>query len=336
METNNSVYKANTYEIVKIQHKSSAVQPTNITNIYLQQLLKLGNPNSELFAGDNKKVFVKLTEIPGEKDKNPNKYSWKDLLAYGNEFNFKEYVEVWTDRNGKVPKGAQIMEDADYVLFFIPEKRDQARFVSVYRIDKSKYRKDKDKSYFDLIELHDFDNLKERIVVFWKGDRSTAQHWFSDKKKKKLAERYVINIDNGIRKDVKKFESYADVMLSYDELRSIIDDDDWKRKLSAVNCIYSVIDKHTGKQYIGKTANKNGIWGRWKDYAVNGFGGDVELEKLVKNNENYARNNFQWIILETLPIVKDHDKDGQSMITAREQFYKDKFKTIGVGGNNRN
>lgn len=335
MTTKINIKKANKIVFLKRRAKS-VVQPTNITNIFLQLLLQLENPNSELFAGDNKKVFVKLTEIPDEKDKNPNKYSWKDLLAYSNEFNFKEYVEVWSDRDGSMPNGAQIMKDADYVMFFIPEKRDQARFVSVYRIDKSKYRKDKNKSYFDLTELHDFDNLKERVVVLWKGDRSTAQHWYRDEKRGKLAERFVFTIDNGIRKDVKKFESYADVMLSYDELCSVVKDDEWKRKLSAVNCIYSVIDKNTGKQYIGKTANKNGIWGRWKDYAENGFGGDVELEKLVNTDEKYARKFFQWIILETLPLVKEHDKDGQSMISAREQFYKEKFKTIGVGGNNRN
>lgn len=294
------------------------------TNIYLQQLLELENPNSELLSDDKKKVFVKLTDIPDENDGNLYKYSWKDLLTYCKDFDFKKYVEVWTNRDGKMSSGASIMKDADYVLFFVPEKRDQARFVSVYRIDKSRFRRDNEKSYFDLTEVQDFDNLKERVVVLWKGDRSIAQHWFRDEKKSVLAERFVLSIDNGIRKDVKKFESYAEVMLSYDELCSVIKDKEWQDKLSVVNCIYSIVDKRNGKQYIGQTSNSRGILGRWEVYANTVNGGD---EELIKLGDDCVKKNFQWTILETLPLVRENDKDGKTRITEREQFYKRKFCT---------
>ena len=292
------------------------------TNIYLQQLLELENPNSELLSDGKKKVFVKLTDIPDENDGNLYQYSWKDLLTYGKEFNFKEYVEVWTDRDGKMSSGASIMKDADYVLFFVPEKRDQARFVSVYRIDK--FKKEQNKACFNLTEVHDFDNLKERVVVLWKGDRSIAQHWFRDEKKSVFAERFVISIDNGIRKDVKKFESYANVMLSYDELCSVIKDKEWQDKLSVVNCIYSIVDKRNGKQYIGQTSNSRGILGRWEEYVKTVNGGDEELRKL---GDDCVKKNFQWTILETLPLVRENNNDGKNRITEREQFYKRKFCT---------
>lgn len=295
------------------------------TNIYLQDLLKLENPKSELFADSKNKVLVKLTDVPNENQGNTYKYSWKDLLTYCKNFNFKEYVEVWTDRKGKMPQGAQIMKDADYVLFFIPERRDQARFVSVYRIDKSKYRRDNDKSYFDLKELEGFDNLKERIVVSWKGDIKVARHWYQDEKKKTLAQHMVLLIDQDVRKDIKRFDSYTDVILSYDELCTVINDEEWQEKLKLVNCIYSIVDTREGKQYIGQTSNSDGILGRWKQYADTVHGNDTELKKL---GTNIIKQFFQWTILETLPLLKNNDDvDVKNRINEREQFYKRKFCT---------
>lgn len=304
------------------------------TNIYIQKLLELEKPDSEIFANDKKKVFVKLTNLPNEQEGNPYGYSWKDLFAYGKDFNFKKYVEEWADKeDGTMNKGADIMRDAAYVLFFIPEKKDQARFVSIYRIDNS-IRKE-NKAFFDLTEIHDFDNLKERVVVLWKGDISTAQHWYRDVKKGVLAERFVLFIDKGVRKDVKKFESYADVMLSYDELCSVIKDKEWQDKLSVVNCIYSIVDKRNGKQYIGQTSNSRGILGRWEVYANTVNGGD---EELIKLGDDCVKKNFQWTILETLPLVRENDKEGKDKITEREQFYKRKFctSTTKSGGYNPN
>ena len=72
--------------------------------------------------------------------------------------------------------------------------------------------------------------------------------------------------------------------------------------LSAVNCIYIITDRKTGKNYIGSTYGKEGIWGRWKEYAkTGGHGNNVTLQKLYDQDNSYP-NNFSWSILETLSI----------------------------------
>ena len=89
------------------------------------------------------------------------------------------------------------------------------------------------------------------------------------------------------------------------------------------------LDKATGKQYVGSTYNTKGICGRWADYADTGHGGDKDLKPLIEKDAAYARKNFQWCILETLPlkILEEHAID-------RESLYKRKFGTREFGYNN--
>lgn len=58
----------------------------------------------------------------------------------------------------------------------------------------------------------------------------------------------------------------------------------------------------TGKLYVGSTYNREGIWGRWKDYAKTGHGNDVELMRILETDPNYAKDNFTWSILQVLPL----------------------------------
>ena len=71
------------------------------------------------------------------------------------------------------------------------------------------------------------------------------------------------------------------------------------------------------------------MWGRWKQYAETGHGGDKDLKPLLSDDSNYAAKYFQWCILETLPlkILEDQAID-------RESLYKRKFGTREFGYNN--
>ena len=89
-----------------------------------------------------------------------------------------------------------------------------------------------------------------------------------------------------------------------------------------------ILDKKTGRQYVGSTYNKNGIWGRWEEYARTGHGGDKELKPLIEDDAAYARKYFQWSILETLPL---RIPDEQAI--DREALYKRKFGTREFGYN---
>lgn len=65
---------------------------------------------------------------------------------------------------------------------------------------------------------------------------------------------------------------------------------EWKAKLESCNCIYLILDKLTGKQYVGSTYNTKGIWGRWEIYANTGHGFDKDLQELINNDATYAQS----------------------------------------------
>lgn len=81
-------------------------------------------------------------------------------------------------------------------------------------------------------------------------------------------------------------------------------------------------DKNNGREYVGSTYNRDGIWGRWKTYfETAGHGGNAKLEEKITEDPTYAKN-FQWIILEELPINVSEQE-----AVRRENLYKDKFMT---------
>lgn len=53
----------------------------------------------------------------------------------------------------------------------------------------------------------------------------------------------------------------------------------WQERLREVKGIYVLVDKDTGKQYVGSAKGEDSLWGRFSDYARTGDGGNVELSK---------------------------------------------------------
>ncbi len=170
--------------------------------------------------------------------------------------------------------------------------------------------------------MSDFENLKERIIIDW-GKGTTSWHqWYKNKKE-------VVEIKFRPDLNYKQFKNYDDIFLNYSELQEIVKHEykDWKIPLSATNAIYLILDKKTGKQYVGSTYGGDGVWGRWTNYAKNGNGGNKLLTELTKSDKNYA-NNFQWTILTTLP--KTITKDEAIVI---ETKYKNKLGSRAFGLN---
>lgn len=127
------------------------------------------------------------------------------------------------------------------------------------------------------------------------------------------------------------FPGYESVLLTFQELKQIIDNPqlyaDWHFALSAINAIYAITDCSNGKIYIGSSYNKNGLLGRWSEYALTINGGNLAFEQLGQQNPN-AHFQFQYTILKVLP------KD----ITALEAIevennFKRKLQTIQFGYN---
>ena len=219
-------------------------------------------------------------------------------------------------------------EKIDYIVAFIGEECVTSRFLGVYKnngviSELGLYNGDA-LAKFDFQELSGFELLKERIVIEWKSPVMWHQYYDN--------EMPVVRIDRGLTENnIPVFKSFEDVVLDYNQLKRIFETNnaEWKSKLESCNGIYLILDKKCGKQYVGSTYNRDGIWGRWKQYAETGHGGDKDLKPLLDDDCNYASKYFQWCILETLPlkILDEHAID-------RESLYKRKFGTREFGYNN--
>lgn len=220
-------------------------------------------------------------------------------------------------------------KDVDYIVSFIGEEGVTSRFVGVYKNNGilkmlSDYNGEPH-AKFDIQEINGFEILKNRVIINWNNPISWLQQYSN--------EMFVTRIDRGITENnIPVFVRYEDIVLDYSQLHAIIDSNnsEWKSKLESCNCIYLILDKSNGKQYIGSTYNTKGIWGRWIEYANTGHGGNVELKKCIDIDPKYAEKNFQWCILETLPI-----KILPELAIERESLYKRKLGTR-IHGHNKN
>ena len=193
-----------------------------------------------------------------------------------------------------------IFKDVDYVVSFIGEDGTLARMVGVYQIIGRDTERENltggGKYCYKMVEVDGFDELNERVIVDW-GDSARTFHQWLDKNDK-----IIVAVER------KGFDwvcpDYEEISLTYGELSHVINEslDAWKRKLTVVNGIYVISDRKTGKLYVGSTYNRDGIWGRWEDYARTGHGGDVKLANLIAEAPDYAKDNFVWSILQTLPL----------------------------------
>mgnify|MGYP003399177902 FL=1 len=211
-------------------------------------------------------------------------------------------------------------KNVDYLVSFIGEESTSSRFVGVYKnngiLQMLPDYKGEAHARFDIQEISGFELLKERVIIDWNNPVQWLQHY---------NEMPVIRIDRGLMENnLPVFVRYEDVMLNYTQLKTIINSNnpEWKSRLESCNCIYLILDKSNGKQYVGSTYNTKGIWGRWSEYAKTGHGDDVELKKCIDSDHKYAEKNFQWCILETLPI-----KILQDQAIERESLYKRKLGT---------
>ena len=197
-------------------------------------------------------------------------------------------------------------KDVDYIVSFIGEEGTTARMVGVYRIlglDEEKMKRIANGRFFyRMEEVSGFDELNERVIIDWGKSAITWHQWLHKNDKE------VVAIE---RKGIDWVcPDYEEIMLSYEQLQRVFNDQIsvWKNKLSASNCIYVISDSKSGNLYVGSTYNREGIWGRWKDYASTGHGGDVELVKLLEADPEYAKKYFTWAILQVLPLGIQDEK----------------------------
>jgi hypothetical protein len=221
------------------------------------------------------------------------------------------------------------MKNVDFLVVFLAEEGCECRFIGVFKNNGLKHSTMEGVSVYDIQEVNGFEALKDKVVIEWgKGTLSWMQNWTTEKEVKRIEQKGDVD-------GIPPFSRYEDVILNLPQLRKVVEDKDWQSKLESLNCVYLILDKATGKQYVGVTYRdvkhgvKNGILSRWTEYANTGHGNNKMLvELLSKEGIGYAEQYFQWTILETLPLNVT-----QKVAIDRETLYKEKFGTRKHGYN---
>lgn len=289
---------------------------------YIVMVQDLLNGRNEEFDNADKRRIRLIRHADNRKEKIINGKSYANSL----------YNLYLTERNVfltyQSEQIAKDFKDVDYMVSFIGEEGTTSRFVGVFKnggiVAPLGLYNGKELARFDFTEVDGFELLKERVIIDWNNPVNWRQNYQNQMP--------VIRIDRGLQENnIPVFTRFEDVMLDYSQLRRIIETNnmEWKSKLESCNAVYLILDKLTGKQYVGSTYNSKGIWGRWSAYAWTGHGDNKDIKQLIDNDETYAKKNFQWCILETLPlnILEKHAID-------RESLYKQKFGTREFGYNN--
>jgi hypothetical protein len=116
------------------------------------------------------------------------------------------------------------------------------------------------------------------------------------------------------------FEDYLEFSLTYAELKDLFANGeahrDWRIPLSSVAGVYLILAEHSGDLYVGSAYGESGIWGRWRNYADSGDGGNVKLTKLVVDDPSYPER-FRFSILQILPRTMAREE-----VIKRETLYR--------------
>ncbi|WP_026568374.1 GIY-YIG nuclease family protein [Bacillus sp. UNC41MFS5] len=231
-----------------------------------------------------------------------------------------------------------VFRKCDYIVSLIGLDNTKALLVGVYEVKSSNkvkgfpegidvpYRgvaKTNCKYHYDLVPMPRFENLIDRVIVEW-GDLAIVWHQWLHTGDKEVVQ----VLPKG---HVEEFPGYLEFVLDYSQLTKLYEYPDsnqvWKRMLSTVAGIYLIVDKKTGMQYIGSASGKEGIYGRWKDYAKTGHGGNKTLLALLEGNPRYV-HNFQYTILHTLAKTLTKNE-----VLQFEKKYKEKLGTKANGLN---
>ena len=230
-----------------------------------------------------------------------------------------------------------IFKDCNYIVVFIGQEHMKALFFGVYKVLNERPASEvplpndflypdfdiigETNVFYDLQEIEGFDDLKNRVVIDW-GKGALAWHqWAKDREVTEI-------LPQGY---VREFPGFLDFVIRYDELTTIINapeaNREWHIMLSSVAGIYLILDTRDGMQYVGSAYGKNGILGRWKEYAISGHGGNKLLKEILTKDPT-ASQHFQYTILRTLPKTLTNQE-----VIQKENLYKNKLGSRAFGLN---
>ncbi|MFJ2755771.1 GIY-YIG nuclease family protein [Nocardioides sp. NPDC087217] len=207
----------------------------------------------------------------------PADITFNKVLAYTREQNLK----------GKFPA-----DPPSLWLTFIADGGRRSRFVTAYENhglvdapDHIPWRRAQEHRWFDLRQSDLLASLRDRLVVEWTSD---TINWA---KSGRTAEAMrVVEIADP---EAVVFPGYDRFVIDYPTLQAVIDDSryaSWRTALAAVQGIYLIADKKTGKLYVGKADGSERFLGRWTSYARDGHGGNVLLKELATADATHPQD----------------------------------------------
>lgn len=175
-----------------------------------------------------------------------------------------------------------------------------------------------------LDRIDEYDIYSNRLIIDWVVPRGWYNTYGSTQNKpviKVLPYNFVA-----------EFPGVMNIKISFDELEKIIKNKDsheeWYNSLTRLQAVYLILDKSTGKQYVGTTYGENGLWQRWKSYiSSGGTGGNKQLSKL-KIEKNNFQNELQFSVLEILTKTAE-----KNYCIKKESLWKEKLGTRAFGLN---
>ena len=244
-------------------------------------------------------------------------------LAVGQPEVFNAYQSTQKPREEK-----QLLR-AEYLAAFIGDRPGRAVFVGLYKnegshqttfADRQKIKAWRDlvgygfpnhrdkKLWFDLKLMNQLYNWSGKLMTEWTGERSWSR-WASKLPLEVLA--------------ITEESLFAEEMPNWRRLILCLDDlniipEKWIHKLSEWRGIYYVFDVSNKQGYVGSAYGAENLFGRWKNYAKSGHGGN----KLLRKRDP---KNLRFSILERLSPDTPADETIQRENTWKERLHTREF-----------
>ena len=206
--------------------------------------------------------------------------------------------------------------ECDKVVSLIHLWESKWLFAGVFSVEDVKENKKGKKVWYEYKtkEVSGLDHLIGKVIIHF--EKKFRASYLRDTK---FLNELVVDSIRNTRMTIGDFPGYNRVLLSIHNLKTIISESNpsWRGALSNMAGVYLVVDKKTGKQYVGSAYGDEGIWHRWTTYASNGHGGNKELKELLKENKISYSENFQFSILEVCDIRSSDD-----YVIERETYWK--------------
>lgn len=187
-------------------------------------------------------------------------------------------------------------------------------FTGLFKSSGASWNEEKKRYYYSLEQIQSCNELNGRLVAdFSRPGRQSyllSENWGAQ-----------ILLDEILpeRLRIKAFPGYKAIDLSKQEIDIIVKQciESWYTALSNVSGVYLISDTKSGKLYVGKASGEGGIWQRWINYSENGYGGNIELKKLLESEGPDRASFFRFSVLEIADI-----HDSNEAILLRESHWK--------------